>query len=131
MKQVFSTASADTRYAQWVTQAGVGTIERSVLVRGGAGVSMRGAGQKVYTPEGIRTEVSDEDAAFLASHRQFIEHQKRGHVRIENIARDPDTVAQKMEPDKGSAPKTPADVAKDAKASNTGDAPIQAVTNKK
>jgi hypothetical protein len=126
--------SANTRYAQWVNQSGLNTIYRSVLIRGGAGIALRGMGQQVFTPSGIRTEVSDEDAEFLATHKQFQEHQKRGVVRIESIARDPDKVAQKMEPDV-SKPKTPADVKKDADdaAKKSGLKPeetLQAVTNR-
>jgi len=133
-KHVYATLSADTRYADWVTQPGVNTVLRSVLIRGGAGVAIGGSGQ-IVTPNGVRTEVSDEDAEFLANHKQFQEHQKRGHVRIENVARDPDKVAQKMEPDKGSMPKTPADVKKDAAdaAKQSGLKPeetLQVVTNK-
>jgi hypothetical protein len=78
--------------------------------------------------------VSDDDAAFLLTNKQFLEHQKRGHVRIENIARDPDTVAQKMESDDGSKPKTPEDVKKeaDAAAAQSGldpDRTLQVTTN--
>ncbi len=133
-KHVISTLSADTRYAEWVTQPGVNTILRSVLVKGGAGIAVGGAGQ-IFTPDGVRTEVSDSDAEFLSKNGHFIEHQKRGHVKIENSARDPDKVAQKMESDDGSAPKTPADVKKEADeaAKKSGLKPeetLQAVTNK-
>jgi hypothetical protein len=134
-KHVFSTLSADTRYAQWVNQEGVNTVLRSVLVRGGAGVALRGAGQQVATPFSLRTEVSDSDADFLANHKMFKQHQDRGHVRIESIARDPEKVAQKMDKDGGSAPKTPEDVKKDAEeaAKKSGLKPeetLQAVANK-
>ena len=134
-KHVFSTLSADTRYADFITQPGVSTIHRSVLVKGGGGVALLGAGQSVITHHGVRTEVSDGDAEFLAKHKQFQDHEKRGHVRIENVARDPDKVAQKMEADSGSAPKTPEDVKKEAEAAAKksglkAEETLQAVTNK-
>ncbi len=142
-KHVFSTLAADTNYAEWVTQPGVNTLRKSVLVRGGAGVALGGMG-RIYTPHGMRTEVSDEDAEFLSNHKMFKEHQERGHVRIENAAKDAEKVAEKMEADKspdgaksggGSAPKTPADVKKDAEeaAKNSGEDPsdiVKVVTNK-
>ena len=134
-KHVFSTLSADTTYTAWETQPGVSTILRQVLVRGGAGVAQPGMGAKIYTPQGVRTEVSEEDADFLSKHELFKFHQDRGHVKIENIARDADKVAEKMDSDAGGTPKTPADVAKEAAAAakQTGLTPnetLQAVTNK-
>jgi hypothetical protein len=113
-KHVFSTLSADTRYVGWDKSNGVNTVSRSVLVRGGSGVALLGAGQRVLTPYGVRTEVTDDDAKFLSEHPQFLEHQKRNHVRIENVARDPEKVAQKMDKDERGAQKTPEDVQKDA-----------------
>jgi len=130
MKSVISTLAADTRYTKWVTQAGLNTVERSVLVKGGAGVAVRGGGKD--TPRGMRTEISDEDAEFLSNHNQFKDHVKRGFVRIVNSAVDPEKSAQSMEKDAGSAPKTEADVKAAAKASDKGDGtpPLQVVTNK-
>ena len=89
-KHVISTLTRPNRYAKWVTQAGVGTMLRSVLIQGGAGV----IDKKLITPEGVRTEVSEADAEFLASHGLFKEHQARGFVKIDAIARDHNAVAQ-------------------------------------
>lgn len=135
MKHVFSTLSAPTEYADYITQPGVSTIHKKVLVRGGAGVATQGNGPNIYTPMGVRTEVSDEDAEFLANHGIFKLHQKGGHVKIESIARDADKVAQNMDPDTGGQPKTPADVKKEAdeaakKSGLTPNETLQAVTNK-
>lgn len=129
-KHVMSTLSADTKYTSWVNHAGLNTIERAVLVKGGAGVALMGGGQIVTSPQGIRTEVSDADAAFLIEHEHFKEHAKRGFVRIVTKAQDPDDAAKSMEKDDGSRPKTPADVAAAQKKTEDGTAPIQAVTNK-
>jgi len=111
-KHVFSTLTADVAYTDYTNQSGINTPTRKVVVRGGAGVARQGAGPHIYTPQGLRTEVTDEEAAFLERHPQFIDHQKRGHVRIEKIARDPDKVAGGMEGDEGGKPKTSADVKK-------------------
>lgn len=70
MKIVISKLGADTAYSTF------GDSPRRVLVRG----TVLGRN----TPEDVRTEVSDEDAAFLASHGLFKEHAARGFVRIES-----------------------------------------------
>jgi hypothetical protein len=136
-KHVISTLSADTKYTQWGKTPGLNQEGRSVLVRGGAGVALRGAGQQVYTPDGIRTEVSDDDAAFLAAHPQFMQHAARGFVKIVDRPLDADKAAQGMEPDEGSNPKTPEDVAKAAAEAAarsgglTSTEALQVTTNKK
>lgn len=134
-KHVYSTLSTGVDYTKWETQPGVSTALRKVTVRGGAGIAAHGNGPNIYTPLGVRTEVSDADAEFLAEHETFQFHQKRGHVRIESIAKDADKVAQKMDVDQGTAPVTPASVAKDAadaakKSGLTPNETLQAVTNK-
>jgi hypothetical protein len=76
MKIIISTVEADTEYSG---------IERSVLVKGRTGgVMLRG----IYQPTAGRTEVSDDDAEFLANHGIFNLHQKGGFVKIESIAPD-------------------------------------------
>jgi hypothetical protein len=81
MKHIFSTLGAGTSYTG---------IERSVVVKGNCrGLWVRG----IWKPTPVCTEVSDEDAEFLANHGLFQFHQKGGFVKIEKIARDPGTVA--------------------------------------
>ncbi len=131
-KHVVSTLSADTRYACWVNNNGINNVTRSVLVKGGAGVASRGNGDPV-TREGVITHITDEEAKLLAENAHFKRHQERGFVKIVNIARDPDTVAQSMTTKDGSRPKTPKDVeeyaAKKGLAKEPGTA-FQAVYNK-
>ena len=67
-----------------------------MVVRGGAGIAQPGGGRPVVTPQGVRTEVSDADAAFLEAHEHFKEHAKQGFVRIVNSAQDPDKAAKSM-----------------------------------
>jgi len=135
-KQIYSTLSSDTRYTDTEKlPGGLNRVRRSVLVRGGAGIALRGAGQQVATPSGVRTEVTDEDAAFLANHGIFKEQMERGFLRIENSARDPEKVSEGMEGEDPSRPKTQADVQRDAAAAaaRTGlqpDETLQAVTGK-
>lgn len=144
-KYVISTLTADNRYVGWHKDNGVNTVERSVLVRGGAGVATPGGGRNVVTPQGVRTEMSDSDADFLLAHQHFQDHMKRGFVRIVNKADDPDKKAQSMEKDEardteglrkaGSKPLTPQEVqeaaAIAAKKQEAGSPELQVVTNKK
>ena len=129
-KHVISTLGADTKYTAWRTNAGVNTVLKEVLVRGGAGVNDK----RGVAVDGVRTEVSDEDAKFLSEHGMFKLHQERGHVKIVNIARDPDAVAQGMEVDEGTRPRNPGDVDKFAKEKGLGKEPgtdLKATTNSK
>ena len=127
-KHVISTLTADTQYNDWVNQGGINARTRSVLVRGGAGV----ANSQFVTPDGVRTPVSNEDAEFLANHGIFKEHQKGGFVKIINMDRDPDSVAQSMSKDEGSRPRNEKDVerfSKDKKLDK--DEKLQVVSNKR
>lgn len=134
MKHVISTLAAPTAYVGWVHNAGLNTIEKKVVIGGGAGVAVIGGGQIIDTPAGVRTEVSDQDAAFLMNHDHFKEHLKRGFVKIVNRPEDPEKSAESMETDTGSAPKTPADVKAAAEANarkaEAGTPPLQAIMNK-
>lgn len=135
MRHVISTLAADTRYTNWVNNAGLNMPDHSVLVRGGAGVAHRGSGD-IWTPDGLRTEVSDEDAAWLAKHPHFIEHQKKGFVKIVDKPLDANKAAQTMADNDGSRPKTEADVKADAEkaAAEVGLKPeetLQVTTNSK
>jgi len=131
MKYVISTLTADNRYAGWTKSGGVNMIERSVVVRGGAGIALAGGGRNVVTPAGVRTEVSDADAEFLAAHEHFKAHVKGGFVKLVNSAQEPERAAKSMERD-ASHPRTDKDVAEDNKKANKDDGTpaLQAVTNK-
>jgi hypothetical protein len=129
-KYVISTLTADTRYTNWTKSEGVNLEGRSVVVRGGAGI-VRGVGKDAITPQALRTEVSDDDAAFLEAHPHFQEHVKKGFARIANRADDPEKAARSMGKD-ASRPKTGKDVEEENKKANKDDGspPLQALTNK-
>jgi hypothetical protein len=133
-KHVVSTLASHTDYADWVTHAGLRSIQKKVTVKGGAGIALQGGGQIVDTPYGVRTEVSDEDAAFLLANDHFKEHMKNGFVKIVNRPVDPDDAAKSMATDDGSRPKNAGDVEdykkRNAAKTEPGTPPLQAVTNK-
>lgn len=130
-KFVISTLTAPVKYTGWLQNNGVNTVQKEVLVQGGAGIALT-SGAHVRTPQGVQTEVSDEDAAFLASHQHFKDHMKGGFVKICDRSQVPDKAAKDMAEDK-SRPKTDKDVAADNKANDKGDGTpgLQAVGNKK
>lgn len=137
MKHVISTLSADMKYVGWINQHGVNTIQKVVLVRGGAGVVRQSPnGLSAGTPGGLRTEISDQDAAWLSKDPHFIEHAKRGFVKIVDKPVDPEKAADSMATDDGGRPKDSDDVKKDAdeaaaKAGLKPDEALQATTNGK
>ena len=113
MKYVISTLTDDTRYTNWRHTSGINMPVGDVLVRGGAGRALVD-GSRTVTPKGVQTEVSDEDAAFLADHPHFLEHKKRGFVEIHDRSQVPDRAAKEMATDEGSRPRTQADVKADS-----------------
>jgi len=71
-KVIISKLGADTAYQTF------GDSPHRVLVAGSDKLAVR--------RDGVRTTVSDEDAAFLAQHGQFRDHQRLGFMRIEDVA---------------------------------------------
>jgi len=68
-KKVISKLEAATRYTD-TAALGAPSPPRSVTIKG------------LHRGAAVVTEVSDADAAFLAAHPHFIEHQARGFVKI-------------------------------------------------
>lgn len=94
-KYVLSTATCSQRIVSYLpgnSQSGVNTIDRSVRIKGGANAASSSSGfgdmthtpegQPLWTPRGVVTEVSDEDAAFLESHPTFIDGVKAGFFQM-------------------------------------------------
>lgn len=106
MPFVASTLSAPTTYAGYRTGGGndLPQIEHAVTIAGGAGLLNR----NLITPQGVVTQVSDEDAEFLGKHQLFNFHKEGGYVQI--LAKKPedaDAVAAEMNGQDPSAPVTP------------------------
>ena len=113
-RHVISTLGADTVYTDWESHGGPHKAVKQVLVKGGAGIisPLTLAGSVRAAPDGVSTEISNEDAEFLSNHPHFREHQKRGFVKIISMDKNANTVAQSMEKDDGSRPRNAADVEK-------------------
>lgn len=109
MNFVYSTATNDITYVDYLPAAENGAkrnIKKSVLIKGGAGLPKH---RTLITPYGVKTEVSDEDLAFLESNQAFQRHAKRGFMKVMKRNVDPDKVAADMAQRDGSAPYVPND----------------------
>lgn len=107
---VFSTLATDVRYTEWSAPIEKGALPiegRSVHVKGGTGV----ANDRIVTPQGVCTEVEDEDVALLERNEVFKMHKANGFVTIQKKKADPEKVASDMTTRDNSAPKTESDYA--------------------
>jgi len=104
---VFSSLANPQRFIQYASGGADIPVPMGdgILIAGGTGVANR----NLITPLGVMTEVSDEDAAYLAKVPAFQAHVKAGHITIEKKRADPEKVAAGMNMRDGGAPKTPAD----------------------
>lgn len=113
MPIVFSRLANSQKYAVYATPAKtldgqVNTIERHIHIKGGANL----ADKHLFTPRGVATRISEEDAALLVHNTTWKIHAKNGHVTIEDSASESDV--EKVISDMGreadaSAPITPTD----------------------
>jgi len=106
MPYVASTLSCDQFYTEWNRPVSSGakiarpaTPFKQVFISGRANVQ-----NKISTPEGVITKISDEDAEFLKQNPAFQGHEKNGHVKIIRSAVDPVKVARDMKDRDDSAP---------------------------
>src|SRR3954469_25870578 len=101
MPYVYSTNSTNVAYTEYdYTVPDLPREVRTVHVKGGANV----ADKRVVTPCGVCTEISDEDAAFLAQDPNFIRHQKAGFVKLSAHRVDPEIPVADMTQRDRSAP---------------------------
>lgn len=106
MPYIVSTLSNDNVFADYNRgDAGAGGMGRpavtktSVTINGGANVA-----NGLRTPEGVLTSVSEEELAFLQSHRNFQQQVDAGFLKVMSREADPDKVADDMTDRDQSAP---------------------------
>lgn len=108
MVYVYSTATATIDYVEYNKPSDKNMLPqviRKVTIKGGANV----ADKHLFTPNGVVTEVTPEDYAFLAQNQSFIQHVTDGFHVVEKTRFDVDSVVNDMEPKDRSAPLTPED----------------------
>lgn len=90
---VYSTLAADMKYTNH--KAGGGDIpipDAEVFVKGGAGV----ANDRLITPMGVATVVTEEQLAFLRENRIFQMHEGAGYIIVSEEKVDPEKMASNM-----------------------------------
>lgn len=109
---VFSTLASDVAYTNHAQGGADLPIDLPpVLIKGGAGV----ANDRIVTPRGVATEVTEEQVEYLRANQVFQLHEKNGFVMVSESYADPDTVAADMTGRDISAPIVPQDnIAADA-----------------
>ena len=117
---IFSTLASDVAYTNHAQGGGDMPIELPpVVVKGGAGV----ANDRLVTPRGVATRVTEEQVEYLRQNEIFKLHEKNGFVMVSESAGDPDAVAADMTGRDNSAPIVPQDnIAADAETVVGGEA---------
>lgn len=105
---IVSRASQDNEYVFWgSTTNGMRTVKKSILIKGGANVMDK---TTMTTPNGVVTEISDEDWEALKEHTAFKRHVDAGFMEVmqeEKKARE--SSKKKSSKKDGSAQLTPKD----------------------
>lgn len=105
---VFSTLANDQLYTNWMQGGGDMPIKgHSVLIKGGTGV----ANDRLITPLGVSTEITDHDLEELQKNPSFKDHEKNGFVVVKAKKAEAEKVAADMNLKDESAPLTDADYA--------------------
>lgn len=108
MPYIYSTLSADNRYTGYAKAVNdLPSEERSVLVKGGTGVA--GAWNRLETPQGVVTEVTDDELSFLREQPVFQRHVENGFVHIDDKLYAPEKVAAEQNRNDPGAPLTESD----------------------
>jgi hypothetical protein len=103
---VFSTLANDQLYTNWLQGGGDMPIKgHSVLIKGGTGV----ANDRLITPLGVATEISDYDLEELQKNPSFKHHEANGFIVVRNKKAEAEKVASDMNLKDESAPLTDAD----------------------
>lgn len=107
MKYIVSRASQDNEYIVWeTTPNGIKRVKKSVLIKGGANVIDK---TTKTAPNGVITEVSDEDYELLAEHSAFQRHVERGFVEVMKEEKKAKETSKKKGKKDGGSQLTPED----------------------
>lgn len=103
---VFSTLASDVAYTNHAAGGGDMPIDLPpVTIKGGAGI----ANERIVTPRGVATEVTEGQVEYLRANQVFQLHEKNGFVMVSETYGDPDQVAVDMTGRDNSAPVVPQD----------------------
>lgn len=103
---VFSTLASSVAYTNHVQGgADLPIALEPVTIQGGAGV----ANDRIVTPRGVATRVTEAQVEYLRANPIFQLHEKNGFVMVSENAADPDKAAADMTGRDNSAPVVPQD----------------------
>jgi hypothetical protein len=105
---VYSTLSCDNFYAVYDykhANKDIPVVKHKILVKGGSNI----INKNFVTPDGIRTEINDEDLGLLMEDTHFKEHMRLGFIKVEKRKLAPSIVAKNMEAKDNSAQKVEGD----------------------
>ena len=103
---VFSTLANDQLYTNWMPGGSDMPVKgHSVLIKGGTGV----ANDRLITPLGISTEITDYDLEELQKNPSFKSHEKEGFIVVKAKKAEAEKVAADMNLKDESAPLTESD----------------------
>ena len=109
MPHITSTMTAAVQYNCYVdTPSGQKTVKESITIQGGANV----ASKHFITPDGVVTQVTDEQIKLLEQDKTFKIHLDNGFVKIHKTAKKN---VKDMEKKDKSTPITPSDYTKKGK----------------
>lgn len=101
---VYSTLSSNQAYTLYQTGgADLPVALPPVLIKGGAGI----ANSHLVTPDGVVTEITDEQLAYLRQDPCFLHHEKHGFIKVSAAKVDVEKVVADMERRDQSAPVVP------------------------
>jgi hypothetical protein len=114
---VYSTLSSDVNYTNYAAGgADLPAALEPVHIKGGAGV----ANDRLLTPRGVMTEITERQAEYLRANPVFQLHEKNGYVQIGAKSIDPEKAAAGMASNDPSAPMTNADIPAETTVSGEG-----------
>lgn len=105
---IFSTLANDQKYQNYHKGGGDIPVQgHSVIIKGGTGV----ANDRLITPLGVATEVTDKDLEELEKNPNFLEHKKNGFIVVKQKKAEAEKIAADMNLKDESAPLTHSDYA--------------------
>jgi len=114
---VYSTLASDMAYTNHTEGGGDLPVPLDpVFVKGGAGV----ANDRLITPQGVVTEITEAQAEYLRANKVFQLHEQNGYVQISDKRAEADKVAADMTGRDQSAPMVPQDLSADEQPSAVG-----------
>lgn len=123
MPYIYSTLTCDNAYTLYSEGAnGLKVPQGSITIKGGTGI----ANDRLITPLGVTTSVSEEELSALQQNTVFQQHIANGFIVVqeEGKAQDAEKVAANMSVNSKDKPVTPSDY-------QDGEGKTQVTTNKK